>query len=163
MKTFVDSHDRRWELSLTLGSAKRIRDRLGLDLLRPEGKPDGADVPTLTRLGVDELLLGEVLAILLEPQFESHQITPDQIWDTFDGATVLRAAEAFWSELADFFRQRGQEHRLRMIEKQRAAIQAGMDRATEVIEAVDVEAELDAAFGRTSTPSPGPSGSSPTD
>ena len=57
MKAFEDAKGRRWELSLTIGSAKRVLEKLGVNLLEPEG----GEPPLLTRLGADAMLLCDVL------------------------------------------------------------------------------------------------------
>ena len=71
MKTFMDAAGRTWSIALTLGTALHVKNKLAIDLLQPEaGEP-----PLLTRLGTDEMLLGEVLCALLESQFEAHKVT----------------------------------------------------------------------------------------
>ena len=70
MKTFTDTAGRTWTISLNLGTAMSVKDALGIDLLQPEA----GDPPLLTRLGTDELLLGEVICCLLAGQFEAHKV-----------------------------------------------------------------------------------------
>ena len=62
MKTFTDAAGRTWTLALTLGTAMKVKAKLDIDLLQPEA----GDPPLLTRLGTDEMLLGEVLCAMLE-------------------------------------------------------------------------------------------------
>jgi len=38
-------------------------------------QPEAGDPPLLTRLGTDEMLLGEVLCAMLEGQFVTHKVT----------------------------------------------------------------------------------------
>ena len=57
MKAFTDRAGRSWTVTLTLGTAMTVKEQLGVDLLQPEA----GDPPLLTRLGTDEMLLGEVL------------------------------------------------------------------------------------------------------
>lgn len=61
MKTFTDAAGRTWTLALNLGTAMAVKDKLGIDLLQPEA----GDPPLLTRLGTDEMLLGEMFSTLL--------------------------------------------------------------------------------------------------
>ncbi|MDD3587316.1 MAG: hypothetical protein PHQ75_09040 [Thermoguttaceae bacterium] len=122
MQTFVDSTNRSWSLALNLGSAMKVRDRLGVDLLQPElGTP-----PLLDRLGTDEMLLGQIICILLENQFKTYNVTAEDVLSAFDGATILAASDAFYKELVDFFHRRGRTDRARAVEKQRTKIQAGI-------------------------------------
>ena len=88
MKTFTDTAGRTWTLSLNLGTAMAVKDSLGIDLLQPEA----GDPPLLTRLGTDELLLGEVLCALLGGQFEAHKVTDADVRASFDGSTLSRPA-----------------------------------------------------------------------
>lgn len=85
-----------------------VKEQLGVDLLQPEA----GDPPLLTRLGTDEMLLGEVLCAMLQQQFETQGVTAEEVRDGFDGQTLLAAQKAFYEELIDFFRSRGRtDHR----------------------------------------------------
>ena len=157
MKTFNDGAGRTWTLSLTLGTAMKVKAKLGIDLLQPEA----GDPPLLTRLGTDELLLGEVLCALLEGQFEAHKVTGDDVRAAFDGRTLLAAQEAFYQELEDFFRMRGRGDRALAVAKQKALIEAAIKAAETRIGALDIEAAVRATGirGATSGASPEASGS----
>jgi hypothetical protein len=112
-----------------------VKDRLGIDLLQPEaGEP-----PLLTRLGTDEMLLAQVIATLLENQFEVHKIDANQIYQCFDGQTFARAHEAFYEELIDFFQSRGRHDRAKAVAKQKKMILAGIKAAESKIEDINVE------------------------
>jgi len=105
MRTFNDAAGRTWTIAINIGSAMRVRDRLGVDLLKP-----AKDNPSLiTRLGEDEILLAEVIACLLEPQFEAHKVTEKEVYESFDGDTQFAAFDAFYQELVDFFQKRRPE------------------------------------------------------
>ncbi|NLW83534.1 MAG: hypothetical protein GXY41_03870 [Phycisphaerae bacterium] len=130
MKTFNDAAGRTWTITLTLGTAMHVKTKLEIDLLQPEaGEP-----PLLTRLGTDEMLLGEVLCALLESQFEAHKVTDADVRNAFDGKTLLAAQKAFYEELTDFFQSRGRMDRAkavaaqaRLIEKATAAVETKID------------------------------------
>lgn len=142
MKTFIDTAGRTWFISLNLGTAMIVKDKLGIDLLQPEA----GDPPLLTRLGTDEMLLGEVLCTLLELQFEKHNITESEVKLAFDGNTLLLAQRAFYEELIDFFQSRGRLDRSKAVAAQMRLI----ERATAVIEAkidsLDIENLIDGAM-----------------
>ena len=154
MKTFNDAAGRTWTLSLTLGTAMRVKAKLDIDLLQPEA----GDPPLLTRLGTDELLLGEVLCALLEGQFEAHKVTEEDVRAAFDGRTLLSAQEAFYQELEDFFRMRGRGDRALAVAKQNALIEAAIKAAETRIGALDIG---EAIRGATSGASPEASGPIP--
>ena len=142
MKTFKDNAGRDWSLSLTIGNAMMVKDRLGIDLLQPEV----GDPPLLTRLGTDEMLLAQVIAALLESQFELHKVDVTQVYQCFDGPTFARAHEAFYKELIDFFHQRGRQDRATAVEKQMKMIIAGTKAAATKVEGIDVDAVIDRAM-----------------
>jgi hypothetical protein len=154
MKTFQDAAGRNWTIALNLGSALAVKDKLGIDLLQPEA----GDPPLLTRLGIDELLLGEVLCALLAEQFETHKVTAADVRSGFDGGTLLRAQQAFYEELVDFFRQRGRMDRAKAVETQMRLIQAAVAAVETKIGQIDID---QAIRGAMSGGSPGSSGSIP--
>ena len=154
MKTFTDAAGRTWTLALTLGTAMRVKSKLDIDLLQPEA----GDPPLLTRLGTDEMLLGEVLCAMLEGQFEAHKVTDKDVRSSFDGQTLLAAQKAFYEELVAFFRSRGRNDRAKAVAKQMAMIEAAVTAVETRIDALDVDATIRGAM---SGASPEPSASTP--
>ena len=154
MRIFSDASGRDWQIALTLGSAARVKDVLGIDLLQPES----GDPPLLTRLGTDELLLGEVICCLLADQFDKHKVTAEEVSNSFDGTTLLAAQSAFYEELIDFFRNRGRADRAKMVAAQAKVIEAAVKAAEVRIDALDVD---QAVSGVMSGDSPAPSASIP--
>ena len=142
MKTFKDNAGHDWNLSLNIGTAMLVKDRLGVDLLQPEA----GDPPLLTRLGTDEILLAQVISAMLESQFESQKVDESQIYQFFDGPTFARAHEAFYEELIDFFLSRGRADRAKAVAKQKKMILAGVQAAATKVDALDVNAVIDLAM-----------------
>ena len=142
MQVFKDNANRDWSLSLTIGTAMKVKDQLGVDLLQPEV----GDPPLLTRLGTDEMLLAQVIAALLESQFELHKVDAEQIYQSFDGPTFARAHEAFYKELIDFFQKRGRQDRATAVAKQMKMITAGISAAVTKLDGIDVEKVIDRAM-----------------
>ena len=142
MKTFTDAAGRTWTLALTLGTAMKVKAKLDIDLLQPEA----GDPPLLTRLGTDEMLLGEVLCAMLEGQFETHKVTDDDVRGAFDGNTLLGAQKAFYEELIDFFRSRGRNDRAKAVAKQMAMIEAAVTAVETRIDALDIDETIRGAM-----------------
>jgi hypothetical protein len=142
MKTFTDAANRTWTISLTLGTALAVRDKLDIDLLCPEA----GDPPLLTRLGTDEILLGEVLCALLENQFEAHKVTAEDVRNAFDGRTLLAAQKAFYEELVDFFQSRGRADRAKAVATQMKMIDAAVMAIETRIDNLDVDAMVSTAL-----------------
>ena len=140
MKTFTDAAGRTWTIALNLGTAMAVKDKLGVDLLQPEaGYPGPEGTPLLTRLGTDELLLGEVLCALLGEQFDAHKVSDADVRNSFDGGTLLLAQQAFYEELIDFFRQRGRADRARAVETQMKLIEKAVKAIETRIDGIDID------------------------
>ncbi len=142
MKTFTDAAGRTWTINLTLGTAMAVKDKLDIDLLQPEA----GDPPLLTRLGTDEILLGEVLCALLEDQFEAHKVSAADVRNAFDGRTILAAQKAFYEELVDFFQSRGRADRAKAVATQMKMIDAAVAAIETRIDNLDVDAIVSGAM-----------------
>jgi hypothetical protein len=154
MKSFTDAAGRTWTLALTLGTALHVKNKLAIDLLQPEaGEP-----PLLTRLGTDEMLLGEVLCALLESQFEAHKVTDADVRMAFDGKTLLAAQKAFYDELTDFFQSRGRMDRAKAVAAQARLIEKATAAVESKIDTMDLDRIIDGAL---SGSFPEPSASTP--
>ena len=150
MKTFVDKQNRSWEVSLTVGSAKRVRDLLGVNLLEPEaGEP-----PLVTRIGTDEMLLCDIIYCICKPQADKLDLTDEQFGELLCGDVILAAQEAFYAEMLDFFHQRGRMDRATAIRKQMEVIRLSVARAEKEIGKFEIEEMVEKAFGPSSTSSP---------
>ncbi len=142
MKSFNDAAGRTWSLALTLGTALHVKNKLAIDLLQPEaGEP-----PLLTRLGTDEMLLGEVLCALLESQFEAHKVTDADVRMAFDGKTLLAAQKAFYDELTDFFQSRGRMDRAKAVAAQATLIEKATAAIESKIDTMDLDQLVDGAL-----------------
>jgi len=149
LHTFHDAAGRSWTIHLTLGTAMAVKDKLGIDLLQPEILPPpevppevsqgNNGVPLITRLGTDEMLLGEVICCLLENQFETHKVTVSDVRQAFDGKTLLNAQKAFYEELVDFFQGRGRSDRAKAVITQQQLIDAAVKAATSQIDVINVD------------------------
>ena len=142
MKAFTDRAGRSWTVTWTLGTAMTVKEQLGVDLLQPEaGEP-----PLLTRLGTDEMLLGEVLCAMLQQQFETQGVTAEEVRNGFDGQTLLAAQKAFYEELIDFFQSRGRTDRAKAVAKQVKMIDAAVTAVGTRIDALDIDQTIAGAM-----------------
>ena len=145
MKTFNDAAGRTWTISLNLGTAMAVRDKLGIDLLQPEQ----GDPPLLTRIGTDEILLGQVVFALLEKQFQTQNVTESDVYAAFDGETIMAAQTAFYEELINFFRNRQRPDRAKAVQKQMNLIAAATKAAETTIDGLDINQAIDGAMSGT--------------
>ena len=169
MKTFNDAANRTWTISLNLGTAIAVKDALGVDLLQPEMPFRGdlsseasakEDPPLLTRLGTDEVLLGQVICALLDGQFEANNVDEADVRASFDGATLMAAQKAFYEELVDFFQSRGRADRAKAVQTQMRMIDVGVATMAQRIDEIDVDEVI---HGAMSGSSPDSSESTPDD
>jgi hypothetical protein len=93
--------NRSWTLTLNVAAIRRIKATLAIDLCDLHS----GDKPLVLRLANDLSLLFDVIAELTRSQWEAAGLTREQFEAAFDGAGVQSVADAFWGELADFFRR----------------------------------------------------------
>lgn len=177
MKQFV-GRTRPFEFAITIGTAKRLRSLLGIDLLKPTSERDG--IPLVSALFTDIELFVDVLYVLvtaapgassLEPEVFAHEL-PDA-WQS--------ARDAFFQEWIDFFRRAALSDKAATVVKQLEVLQAALEETWDHLSKLDVaemgrqqvrkmdlQTELRKALEQTSstpgstlTTSPGLSASSP--
>ena len=149
MKTFQDAKNRTWTIELNLGTAMQVKQHFAalnppqpVDLLTPE---DG-DPPLITRIGIDEYLLAEIICVLIQPQFEKANITEAEVRLSFDGRTMLGAQKAFYDELTDFFQSRGRTDRAKAVAKHQALIENAIALVERKVDAIDVDDKISGAM-----------------
>jgi hypothetical protein len=99
MKTFRDTTGRAWDLAVTIGTLKRIRSRLSVDLFSMHlGTPSLAE-----RLVEDVALQVDAIFICIEPQARAAGVTDEQWAESMGGDAMAAAVDAFWEELIGFF------------------------------------------------------------
>lgn len=156
MHAFVDTKGRTWNIPLTIDAVKRVKSLLQgtVDLLNPAV----GDPPLLTRLDTDIELLVNVIWAIVEPQAKALQVGDAEFGECLGGAAIAAAHDAFFEELADFFRLLRRPDVALAIDKQTAVVRKAVAMAQARMDAIDPEAVTQAAFatpGRLSTNSPG--------
>ena len=61
---------------------------------------------------------------LLEKQFDERKLTAEDVYDSFDGRTILDSQSAFYDELIDFFQSRRAD-RVKAVAKQKTGNRDG--------------------------------------
>lgn len=99
MQTFKDNLDQEWNIHLDLPTARRIRSKLGIDLLRP-------DHLSATRASVMDRLL--IIVLLCEPAAKELKIDLEDFEERLIGPeTVNEVSNALMQELVDFSHRLG--------------------------------------------------------
>jgi len=147
VKEFTDAQDRKWTITVTLGSAMAVKAALPeVDLLAPEaGEP-----PLLSRLISDEVLLGSVICELLRKQMEAAAVDREDILAAFDGKTLAAAQAAFFDELRSFFQSRGRTDRAAAVAKTVVVLDRVVELAQAKVEAMQPPTELQQIPGASS-------------
>ena len=100
MRSFTDSEGREWQVSVTVGSIRRVRDLLGVNLSNYlEGEP-----PLIDRLQRDVVLLGDVLYCLVKPQADERGVSDEKFGSALSAEAFGIAVIVFWEEFSGFFR-----------------------------------------------------------
>lgn len=149
MQTFKDNAGRSWTLALTIGSVKRVRALLDVNLMNLEA----GDPPLLTRLGTDVMLLVDVIFALLKPQADAQEITDEQWAEAMGGDAILAAQKAFYDELSDFTRRRGRTDTTKAIQAQLRMIELVIQASETKMGQVDPEKEVASIFSSSPTSS----------
>ncbi|HSW63984.1 MAG TPA: hypothetical protein VLH56_11855 [Dissulfurispiraceae bacterium] len=150
MKTFLDMHGRIWTISLTIEAAKRVRALLNVDLLAPEaGEP-----PLLTRLGIDAILLCDVIFALVKPQADKAGISDIEFGESLGGESVLQARQAFNEEYVSFFKALGRADLEQMILAQMQLMEMAVRAAEAKMKNLNLPEVLASIDGASSMSSP---------
>lgn len=155
MKAFKDNEGREWAIKINIGSARRVREQTGHDLLNIEQ----GDPPLIQVLGTDAMTLAEVILAIITPQMEERDMTEDDVYDAFDGAVTRDAEAAFWDELRDFFQAQGRADRAEAVLAMRNLLKTAVAEAVaelgQAIEGLEPpQAEETPITGSTSTTTP---------
>ena len=97
MKPFTDSQGRTWNVTVTVGAIKRVRDLLGVDLM------DVANGDLLSRLADDPCLLVDVLFALCKPEADAAKVTDEDFGRAMVGDALDSGSGVLMKELLDFF------------------------------------------------------------
>lgn len=141
MHTFKDAHGRSWNIVVSVGPAKNVRNRCEVDLLTMFDSGGAAQ-----KLFSDPCLLVDVLYVLCESQCSNYTVTKDgntrrlsdiEFGEGMVGDTLEHAANALLQEVIDFFPQSRQEIYRKMVSKSEAAAKIIHQRAMEEIDKMD--------------------------
>ena len=94
MQTFTDINGRKWTVSITVGTVKHIKARLGLDIL---GNMEG-----FLKQIQDFIMLIDVLYVVCQEEAEKLGITEKQFGCSFAGPVIQEARNALLEAYAVF-------------------------------------------------------------
>lgn len=97
MKTFTDNTGKTWSIAINVGTVKRVRASLDVNLL------DAVEGKLIERLVSDPILLCDVIFVLCQQEAETRGITDEQFGQAMAGDAIDAATSALLEELVDFF------------------------------------------------------------
>lgn len=93
------------EIKITIGAARRVQEKLNVDLLNPAFEIDGATVAA--KLLYSDLFLVSVITAIVEPQLVKADIDPREWEENLDGDALADLEKEFWTAYERFFTRRG--------------------------------------------------------
>jgi len=97
MKIIKDLKGREWKLSITVGSVKRVKSELNLDIYNVANKD------FLKAIIEDPIKFIDMLFVLVEDQAEDLDVDDIEFGKSFDGDTIAESVNSFLEELVNFF------------------------------------------------------------
>lgn len=147
MRVFTDECGRQWSLSINIGAVKRARDLAKCDLL--EQSPENGQ-PIVMRLMTDPVWFVDVLFSVLKPHCDEAGVSDVSFGEGMNGDALGHAYEAFTAELMDFFQSLRRKGEAAAVLKAKDALHRVWTAQEGKIEAIDVDAMIEAAMGETS-------------
>ncbi|MEZ6097171.1 MAG: hypothetical protein R3C03_23605 [Pirellulaceae bacterium] len=97
MKTFNDSSGNTWSIAVNVGTIKRLRSALDVNLL------DAVEGKLIERLVSDPVLLCDVIFVLCQPEAMARGISDEEFGLAMAGDAIDSATTALLEELVAFF------------------------------------------------------------
>lgn len=174
MREFADKEGTRWQVSLTVASAMRVRDLVSvvpppMDEAEPApSEPKPFDIIDASRIAETFQILrsnyatiGETLYAILLPQIEKREMARDDFLDRLSGESLDAGARAVEEEIIAFFPPRLRSMIAALARKMDELTEAVTAKATARVEAMELPGLPSGSVPESSESGPesGPSGS----
>jgi hypothetical protein len=133
MRTFKDNAGRTWTIAVTVGSVKRVKSLLGINLYECAGGS------LLDRLANDIEMLVDLIYVLCKPEADKANVTDEQFGEALSGDAIDHATTAFKEELVIFFPSGQREVMRAALAKADDVQKRAMTLALEKIDSMDPE------------------------
>lgn len=148
MPNFTDTAGRRWNLALSVGTVKRVRDLAGVDLLAVLDKPQ-----SLIDLAGDPVRFVDVLYVVIKPQADQVGISDESFGESLDGETVEAATDAFLEALVDFFPGARKTTLKRVLDRAKSTARSAEAALTKALDDGTIDQAISEALAGVGTPS----------
>ena len=137
MKTFTDTFGRTWTVTINVGTIKRVKTMLGINLLE-------AITDDLTeKLKNDVCLLVDVLYVICKNEADAKNITDENFGEAMAGDALENATNAFLDELIDFFPAEKKMILRKAINKVNQAEKKALEMGNKYIENMEIEKQIE--------------------
>ena len=133
MAKFRDNKDREWLVEINIGTIKRVRKLIDVDILDCVKEKDSL----IDRMALDPVLLVDILYGVCEPQATEAKVSDEQFGEAMAGDVIGYATSAFLEALVDFFHGARKNYIKRAIEIRTHIEQAAEKRAGKALELLD--------------------------
>jgi hypothetical protein len=113
MQTFTDIHGRTWTVAITIGTVKRVKARLGIDML---------DAETFMKQAQDFIALCDLMYVICQDEAEKQGISDEQFGHSFAGPVIREAYNALMEAFFAFQPDPKSEAKLRVVNEKYLAI-----------------------------------------
>lgn len=146
---------RRWRIRIDLGQLRRLRDKIGIDLLRLDERPGPDEPPLAFRLKTDPILVGDILWHCLASQIEEAGISEADFCSMMDGPALAAAYSALTAALLDFFRDLSRPDLVETVQTTARLVALATAQAEKALQKLDLPTLIPGAVLPDSRPSPG--------
>lgn len=137
MKTFTDCMGRTWTVTINVGTIKRVKTMLGINLL------EAITDDLAEKLKNDVCLLVDVLYVICKNEADVKNITDENFGEAMAGDVLENATNAFLDELIDFFPAEKKMILRKAINKVNQAEKKALEMGNKYIENMEIEKQIE--------------------
>lgn len=113
--SFKDIQNNNYNIAITMGKVKQVKESVGIDLLSVFDKPDEMDKVN------DPMNMVDIIYVLCKDQIARTHSNAENVevafGESLDGDSLETASNAFMRALVDFFPQKKKKHLKKMLDR----------------------------------------------
>lgn len=137
MKTFTDCMGRTWTVTINVGTIKRVKTMLGINLL------EAITDDLAEKLKNDVCMLVDVLYVICKNEADAKNITDENFGEAMAGDALENATNAFLDELIDFFPAEKKMILRKAINKVNQAEKKALEMGNKYIEDMQIDKQIE--------------------
>ena len=136
MKTFVDNMGKTWTVTVNVGTIKRVKDLLGINLVQ------AITGDLIEKVENDICLFVDILYVVCKQQAQANNISDEKFGELLGGDSLEKATEAFLDQLIDFFPEAKRNLYRKAWSKTKQAEVLAVQKLEKKLQAMDLEQML---------------------